>query len=416
MKKILLILMSLVTLMTQAQNMPYITKVYDLLPAPGQFINTLPTCVYVNNEPRDSVIARAEKALCGTCTIDTDSVEMPDGSVVAVNDTTMNVAPGMISLGSFGGYVVFGFDHPVVNVNGAYDMQIFGNGFQAANSSSSGGSSEPGIVMVSRDDNHNGVPDDTWYELAGSEYNNPKTQKHFTITYYKPDENKTPVTVPGQSYVTDAEYIRWTSNSVDSLQEGYVRKNSFHSQSYWPQWVEGETLTFTGTRLPCNAVDESGNGTYWVQHFYDWGYVDNRSDEGYGYKANPSGVDPETLSRGFNIDWAVDDEGNPISLGHIDFVKVYCAILQDCGWLGETSTEVCGAIDLHPNEPLPDNTPVAGDINGDGKVDVTDVNLVINMMLGKVEYAAVADINADGRVDVSDVNAIINLMLGITNN
>ena len=124
-------------------------------------------------------------------TITIDEIEMPDGSVLSVNDTTISAMPGTISLGLYGGYVVFGFDHPVVNVEGEYDMQIFGNGFQAHNTSTAGGSSEPGIVMVSRDVNGNGIPDDPWYELAGSEYNNPKTQKHFTITsYYKPDDSQ----------------------------------------------------------------------------------------------------------------------------------------------------------------------------------------------------------------------------------
>lgn len=173
--------------MAQAQNKPYITKVYDFMPAPGQFVNKAPS---LNpGEPRDSVIARVERMICGRETI--EQGELPDGSLVS--DTILEVKPGVLSLGSFGGYVIFGFDHPVVNVKGEYDMQIFANASQANNSSSAGGSSEPGIVMVSRDVNGNGIPDDPWYELAGSEYNNPKTQKHFTITYYKPDENKTPV-------------------------------------------------------------------------------------------------------------------------------------------------------------------------------------------------------------------------------
>ena len=52
----------------------------------------------------------------------------------------------------------------------------------------------------------------------------------------------------------------------------------------------------------------------------------------------------------------------------------------------------------------------ASDINGDGTVDISDVNEVINMMLGK--SPASADITGDGKVDISDVNAVINAMLG----
>lgn len=407
MKRTLLISLALMALMASAQNKPYITKVYDLVPAPGQFINTMPTFSYVVGEPRDSVIARAEKAICGTTKITSEEVEMPDGSIVYVNDTTYNVKPGLISLGSFGGYVIFGFDHPVVNVKDEYDLQIFGNGFQAEGSSTSGGSSEPGIVMVSRDINGNGIPDDPWYELAGSEYDNPRTQHHFTITYYKPDENKTPV--PGTGSIIDTEYIRWTCNSVDSLQEGYVFKNSFHRQSYWPQWVEGETLTFEGTKLPCNAANE-GTGTteYWVQRFYDWGYVDNRTDWAYDYAYNdPSAY--EKANKGFKIDWAVNSEGRHVRLHKIDFVKVYTGILQYCGWLGETSTEVAGAVDLHPQQAL---SLIRGDVNFDGTVNVLDISALINMIMAYTPTdAELGDVNRDSRVNVSDITALIDIIM-----
>ena len=58
---------------------------------------------------------------------------------------------------------------------------------------------------------------------------------------------------------------------------------------------------------------------------------------------------------------------------------------------------------------------VQGDINGDDKVDIADVNAVINMMLGKVSQTAAGDINGDGTVDIADVNGVINIMLGKTN-
>lgn len=74
------------------------------------------------------------------------------------------------------------------------------------------------------------------------------------------------------------------------------------------------------------------NGTYFLS-FMDYGYVDNR----------PNNTDP-----GFNIDWAVDADGNAVNLTHIDFIKVYTAVNQQCGWIGETSTELCGGLDLHP--------------------------------------------------------------------
>jgi len=59
--------------------------------------------------------------------------------------------------------------------------------------------------------------------------------------------------------------------------------------------------------------------------------------------------------------------------------------------------------------------PKPGDINGDGNVDVADVNLIINLMLGKAnasDFRGNADVTGDGLVDVGDVNQIINMMLG----
>jgi hypothetical protein len=194
--------------------------------------------------------------------------------------------------------------------------------------SSAGGSCEPGIVMVSVDANGNGLADDEWYELACSDYCKETTIKNYSITYYKPDADKTPT---ADGMITDTTYIRWTSSEGD---EGYVMKNSFHNQSYWPEWYEGETMEFIGTKLADNAFDQSGNGTYYVLTRLDWGYVDNYAND---------------IDEGFKIDWAVDAEGNPKHLTHIDFVKVYTAVNQYCGWIGETSTEICGAEDLHPD-------------------------------------------------------------------
>jgi hypothetical protein len=55
---------------------------------------------------------------------------------------------------------------------------------------------------------------------------------------------------------------------------------------------------------------------------------------------------------------------------------------------------------------------LTGDANDDNQVDISDVNAVINMMLGKTEMVANCDVNGDGVIDISDVNAVINLMLG----
>ncbi len=59
-------------------------------------------------------------------------------------------------------------------------------------------------------------------------------------------------------------------------------------------------------------------------------------------------------------------------------------------------------------------TPVYGDVNGDGKVNVSDVTALINMILGVIpKDEARADINGDGKINVSDVTALVNIILGV---
>lgn len=145
----------------EVEYSPYIAKVYEFCPAPGQFVNDMPR--YAEGDTYEDMIRKVEESICGTTEV-------------------------MVSLGAYGGYVTFGFDHTVVNVPGEYDFRIWGNAFYELNKpEEKGGSAEPGIVYVSYDVNCNGKPDDAWYELAGSEYYKPETLHDYTITYAKPD-------------------------------------------------------------------------------------------------------------------------------------------------------------------------------------------------------------------------------------
>lgn len=53
--------------------------------------------------------------------------------------------------------------------------------------------------------------------------------------------------------------------------------------------------------------------------------------------------------------------------------------------------------------------PIVGDVNGDGEVNIADVNSVINMILDSP--AENGDVNGDGEVNIADVNAIIDIIL-----
>ena len=56
-----------------------------------------------------------------------------------------------------------------------------------------------------------------------------------------------------------------------------------------------------------------------------------------------------------------------------------------------------------------------GDVDNDGSVDVGDVNILVNILLGldsASNYTGDANVDGEGGIDVGDVNAIINIMLG----
>ncbi len=302
-----LVALVLVGSTTAHAQSPYLSKVYEFRPAPGQFVNYIPA--YQEGDTSESMARKAERALAGS-----------EGTLV--------------SLGSYGGYIVFGFDHMVKNLPGKMDFRVLGNAFYSDSTPNPDdprekGSSEPGIVMVSYDANGNGKPDDPWYELAGSEYASPATTHSYRITYYRPDENKTP-TPDSNPLVSDTTYVRWTDNQGG---QGYVARNVFHNQSYYPQWLDEDELTFEGTLLADNFLDLSGDASNYIQYVYPWGYADN----------HPNSDDRSC----FNIDWAVDASGQRVHLPGAHFFKVYTAVNQYCGWLGETSTELSGASDLH---------------------------------------------------------------------
>lgn len=297
----------------EVEYSPYISRVYEYCPAPGQFVNEMPK--YEEGDAYEDILQKAEESISGT------------------NDI-------MITLGGYGGYVTFGFDHTVMNVAGQMDFRIWGNCFyELLQPEKKGGSAEPGIVMVSYDTNCNGLPDDEWYEIAGSEYHSAGTRHGYEITYHRPDPDRR-ITADEDNSLDDIYYIRWEDNAGET---GYLAKNIFHNQDYYPKWINSDSLTFTGSLLPQNAEDISGYGAYYVLYSYPWGYVDNHPNE-------------YTDLNSFDISWAVDADGNPANLPGIDFVRVYTGVNQYCGWLGETSTEISRAQDLHialPGIPNP---------------------------------------------------------------
>ena len=120
-----------------------------------------------------------------------------------------------------------------------------------------------------------------------------------------------------------------------------------------------------------------------------------------------------------------EDEGSAIDVGYVQHYEVYLdgalkgsttqpqyafdRLPGGTHKVGIKAVYASGASGLVELEFTLPQVAVVGDVTGDGRVDIADVNVVINYMLGKNENP-LADCNGDGRVDIADVNMVINIM------
>lgn len=62
-------------------------------------------------------------------------------------------------------------------------------------------------------------------------------------------------------------------------------------------------------------------------------------------------------------------------------------------------------------DKIPEDPEVRGDLNGDGKVNITDIISILNLIKNG-EYRQEADLNNDGKVNITDIIAILNIIKG----
>ena len=288
----------------------YASKVFEFLPAPGQFVNT------------SMATAKAGENVIG------------------------NTGSG-VSLGGFGGYIIVGFDQPIVNrAENPYgvDFTVAGNAF--------GGWGEPAAVMVMKDENGNGLPDDTWYELAGSEYHFSSSIKDLLMTYYNPKYDER-YTIP---------------YSTDKGLNGAMRTNAFHKQSYYPDPIDfgisADSISYTGT-LTNFLLDKSKPNYIEAKRLPIFGYADSHVKNPTPTKPRNPYFDDENgkAADGFDLSWAVDPEGNYVELDEVHFVKIYSTAQEDGGWLGEVSPEI---FSIAITTPDPNHIPQDYEVNAIG--------------------------------------------------
>lgn len=295
-----------------SKHSKYIKAVDEYCPAPGQWVNVIPE--YEEGDTPEIMAKKCTESIAGDY-----------------------YNTHLVSLGGWGGYITFHFDHSIANIPNQRDFAIWGNAYQEMTNQVFGGMNEAGIVMVSKDVNGNGKPDDPWYEISGSCDIDSigKVYYGYEVTYHQNPMGNIP----------------WTDNrgSQGTVDRLYGYDN--HNQEYYPLWLP-DGLTFKGTRLPDNMVDlsetveRSWSQWYYVLIGFRYGYVDNLSN--WTDKSDANSWNYEGC--GIDISWAVDDNRQPVNLDFIDFVRVYTGLNQKCpapNWWGETSTEIQCAEDIH---------------------------------------------------------------------
>lgn len=321
------------------------------------------------------------------------------GPFTAADKTTLkNLVEGYVttgvSLGSFGGYAVLDFGAITRDASGAYvsggiyndpnnaygvDFTLFGNAMSTW--------AEPGCVQVSQD----GVK---WYDIAGSlHYQMPNDTTggaiwDYTVTYENPvaadDDLLSGKTGTAEKAVTWSASYKTRPTSSATPESGSVAYNNWHKHSYFPLFnnyfaspktgasaldgllnpvpaglsfkdkfgvytekngTTASTLTLKGVKL---VPPKNNNANSTAPDDFLFGYFDCHPN---GLRSGAQ-VNPYTTGRTGNdnsngdpidISWAVDENGNPVYLDAIRYVRCYTGVMQMNGIMGESSSELLGS-------------------------------------------------------------------------
>ena len=250
------------------------------------------------------------------------------------------------SLGNFGGYITYYYEDAITdNPSNPYGLDFYAYG----NSFASGGSAaESGQVYVSEDGK-------TWYALAGSEHFEDTTITDYEVTYKKTADGKT----------------SWTDNQGNS-NDGSKQTGRWVSPSvyYMNDLAKGDTITLRGVVIPSvQGTIQGDSSTASFAGTTKFGYVDYFKNGSIG--ANVNAYSENAESNGFDLKWAVDEDGNPVTFKNgVHYVKIQTASNIWAGAFNEKSTEVSYVVRTAANDEEVGTTALPGKIvitDNDGK-------------------------------------------------
>lgn len=305
-----------------------------------------------------------------------------------------------VSLGMAGGYIQFDMGtHPIENnAKNPYgiDFIVYGNAFV--------GNPEAAGVMVSNDGvkwytlagSRHYMSDTKWNQKISYVRIEGDAQKALNPTFGSDG------VYYSTNYVSPSEQTQTAINAAISAAtwQGIPAASSAAAVnlSYWPEWANRTSTQVenygnvwkigTDSKIPAVASTANNAGVNWdkadkvstepngaevitysgltlvpddtevlkkqnitspsqaqMTDVYQWGYADVRvNGTAYGTAINPYASAASAVSGGdgFDLSWAVDENGVPVPFTSVRYVRVYSAVLFNAGIFGETSAEVCG--------------------------------------------------------------------------
>lgn len=233
------------------------------------------------------------------------------------------------SIGNFGGYITYYYEDAIKdNPNNKYgmDFYVYGNANKDTSTATKTSFFEPAQCWVSEDGK-------VWYALAGSAHYDDGVDWNYTVTYEKAANGKT----------------AWSDNHGNTNDgTSYTGVYPLAAKYFLNNLAESDKITLSGIVLPARDGDIAVSGRAVDAYPVKWGYADCFPNGKIGADVNPytDNSNFDVLANGFDLEWAVDESGNPVDVSDKEFHYVKLQTVSNI-WhvpFGEKSPEIAGMI------------------------------------------------------------------------